>query len=102
VSEHTVTIEFDRVGYTPTLTFKCHAPEDADCRNACPRSECEEGCVEPGKHETTPLDYCNVVAWLENTDDVETCIVGGSTEITAPIEIEWGGTYDGPDWRFRP
>ena len=98
-AQHTVTIEFDRHG-GPTLTFKCHATEDADCRTMCPESECEEGCYYPDRHQRVPIGYCNVVEWMDNTDEVETCIASPTTSITAPVEIVWGGTWDGPDWRF--
>lgn len=98
---HSVTIEFDTVGISPSLRFICHADEGADCRTACPRSECEEGCVRPSEHEREPLDYCNNVAWFENGDDVATWIAGGSTSVTLPVEISWAcKTHDGPEWAF--
>lgn len=99
-AEHSVTIEFDSIGYTPTLRFQCHASEDADCRTMCPRSECEEGCFKPDSHTRVQIDYCNVVAWFENGDDVETWVAGGRTDVTLPIEVSWLGGHDGPEWAF--
>lgn len=100
MTSHAVTIRFDRIGITPSLRFSCQAGVDAECRTTCNASECEEGCVDPDGHTREPIDFCNVVAWLEGSDDVETYIAGGATEITVPIDYEWSGVYDGPDWRF--
>lgn len=100
MSGHTVTVEFD--DGSPSLSFKCNAPEGAGCRTVCPESECEEGCVRPAEHKREPIAYCNFVVWMENVEDAENCIAGGATSVTAPIEIEWGQSWDGPDWRFTP
>jgi hypothetical protein len=97
---HTVTIEFDANGFGPSLKFECHAPETADCRNACHRSECEEGCYHPD-HPREPLGFYNNVEWFTNGDDVETWIAGDTTSVTVPVEVSWQNTrYDGPEWRF--
>lgn len=101
-ANHEVTIEFEAQSgwYTPTLTFRCHAPKDAGCRTECRESGCEEGCNDPDNHVRTSIDYCNFEEWMDATESGESCIIGKRTSITAPIEIKWGGTCDGPDWRF--
>ena len=99
--DHRVTIEFDRDVWSPRLQFECHAGPDAACRTVCPESECEEGCYHPEEHSRVPVDYCNNVEWFHNGDEVETCISGGRTSITLPVEVTWQDTrYDGPEWRF--
>lgn len=98
--DHTVTIEFDKVGMTPTLRFHCHAAADAECRNMCPQPECEEGCREAAEvHPRESLNYCNNVEWFNNGDDVETWVYGGTTSVTVPVEVSWQGSDD-PEWRF--
>lgn len=99
-AQHSITVEFDQLSIAPSLRFHCHAPKSSGCRTVCPESECEEGCVRPDQHKRVPIDYCNFVVWMGNVDDAENCIVGDSTSVTVPIEIAWGGRWDGPDWRF--
>lgn len=100
MSGHSVAVEFDHHSVTPNLRFACHEPEGSGCRTMCPESECEEGCLRPDKHVRVPIDYCNFVVWMENVDDPQNCIAADSTSITAPVEVEWCGRWDGPDWKF--
>lgn len=98
-NHHTVTIEADSLfGLRPT--FKCSAPEGADCRLYCGHPDCmeiEEGCPHPGEkgHEKVDVGYCLPTVWLENMDDTH---YDGSGNLTVPVEFEWTGeTYN---WRI--
>ncbi|MDM8086326.1 hypothetical protein QUV83_16245 [Cellulomonas cellasea] len=111
MSDHSVTVEWDRDGY-PRYSFTCTAPAESDC-HAHYECECESWVnsgIEDGKPWHSPEEWhegdglseeievrhfgrfdaesCGLRDWFENCDDV----MRGS--ITFPIKTEWhGGSY---------
>lgn len=100
---HTVTVEFDGVGAFAELKFACHedGASDPKCWMACPEEECEEGCYSPNEHVRTNTGECQVVLWLNESDDIGSDVIGDHTSFAGiPIRYVWHG--EGVDWAFDP
>ena len=92
---HTVAFRLES-GWGLRADVKCAAEPGAVCRTVCRHSACEEGCVEPETHVREPIDYCNVLAWLDGSGgSIEECYDGSDTIPVhdGPIRVWW----DAPD-----
>ena len=103
MSEHVVTIEFDRFGYGPDYSMTCNAPTAAPC-HADYDCSCElwgETGVKGGRpwhksyggerhYGTYGPATCGVRDWFENSEDAAE-LIKGSTQFA--VQPEWEGEW---------
>jgi hypothetical protein len=99
---HTLTVTFDRVGYIPVIEAHCTFGSEAPCRRWCGVAlygVCRE---RPGMCGHPTRGGCLAVALMQQSSrDVETWLMGKTTSVTLPIEVDLRGEYgQEPVWRF--